>query len=167
MSPSVLQAIREHLSAAGVAFREVRHEPTYTSEESARARGEELRVGGKALLLRGDEEFALFVLPADRKVDSGSVRRELGFRKLRFATKDELLELTGLVPGCVPPFGRPILPFDLYVDAAIAANERIAFNAGSLTDSIILGTTDYLRIAAPVRIFGFSATDGKVDNSGA
>ena len=29
-------------------FREVHHEPTRTSEESARARGEELRVGGKA-----------------------------------------------------------------------------------------------------------------------
>ncbi|HTI49739.1 MAG TPA: YbaK/EbsC family protein [Planctomycetaceae bacterium] len=163
MSASLLQSIRDLLTAGGASFREVRHEPTYTSEESARARGEELRIGGKALLLRGDDAFALFVLPADCKIDSGAVRRELGFRKLRFASREELLELTGLVPGSVPPFGRPILPFPLYVDTGIAANDRIAFNAGSLTDSIILSVRDYLRLAAPVRIFGLSDTAGKVD----
>ncbi len=71
---------------------------------------------------------------------------------------DELKELTGLVPGSVPPFGRPILPFDLYLDEALRTNDRIAFNAGSLTDSIILGMSDYLRIAAPNDCFAFSAT---------
>jgi prolyl-tRNA editing enzyme YbaK/EbsC (Cys-tRNA(Pro) deacylase) len=61
-----------------------------------------------------------------------------------------------LVPGSVPPFGRPILPFDLYLDAAIPANDRIAFNAGSLTDSMILPITDYLRVASPTECFAFS-----------
>lgn len=163
MSDSLRQSIRSLLAADGVPFREVHHGPTSTSEESARARGEELRIGGKALLLRGDDRFALFVLPADRKLDSGAVRRELGFRRLRFASREELFELTGLVPGSVPPFGRPILPFPLYVDTCIAANDRIAFNAGSLTDSILLAVGDYLRLAAPVRIFGFSAPVGTVD----
>jgi Ala-tRNA(Pro) deacylase len=68
-----------------------------------------------------------------------------------------LKELTGLVPGSVPPFGRPILPFDLYLDEALRTNDRIAFNAGSLTDSIILAMPDYLRIAAPTECFAFSA----------
>jgi prolyl-tRNA editing enzyme YbaK/EbsC (Cys-tRNA(Pro) deacylase) len=163
MSETLRQSIRDLLTAGEARFREVQHEPTYTSHESAKARGEELRIGGKALLLRGDDLFALFVLPADRKIDSGAVRRTLGFRKLRFASREELLERTGLVPGSVPPFGRPILPFSLYVDAGIADNERIAFNAGSLTDSIVLPVSDYLRIAAPTRIFGFSAPAGKVD----
>ena len=55
----------------------------------------------------------------------------------------------------MPPFGRPILPFDLYVDPSIFANERIAFNAGSLTDSIVMSTADYRRIAQPVE-FSFA-----------
>jgi prolyl-tRNA editing enzyme YbaK/EbsC (Cys-tRNA(Pro) deacylase) len=164
MSP-VLQYLRDHLKAAGVPFREVHHEPTFTSEESARARGEELRVGGKALLMRGDDEFALFVLPADRKVDSGTIRRELKYRKLRFATRDELLELTGLAPGSVPPFGRPVLPFPLYVDAAIRENDRIAFNAGSLTDSMIVPIDDYLRTAGANGIFSFSSPVGTADTT--
>ncbi|MBT6154889.1 MAG: hypothetical protein HOL01_15855 [Planctomycetaceae bacterium] len=155
----VLIRIRELLQRNDVAFREVEHAPTLTSEESARARGEDLRIGGKALLMKSGDTFRLFVLPADRKVDSSAIRQELGIRKMRFASRDELLELTGLVPGCVPPFGKPVLPFDLFVDAAIRKNDRIAFNAGSLTNSVIMGVDDYLRVAEPTGEFGFSVTD--------
>jgi prolyl-tRNA editing enzyme YbaK/EbsC (Cys-tRNA(Pro) deacylase) len=154
----ILEKIRRLLDAAGVVYREVHHPPTYTSEESAGARGEELRTGGKALLIKGgDEVYRLFVLPADRKADSGVIRRELNLRKLRFATAEELMQLTGLVPGSVPPFGPPVLPFELFVDSLLLDNERIAFNAGSLTDSIILAVDDYLTVARPRRVFRFSA----------
>jgi prolyl-tRNA editing enzyme YbaK/EbsC (Cys-tRNA(Pro) deacylase) len=152
---TTLEMIRELLTTAQVAFAEKEHEPTFTSEESARARGEELHHGGKALLLKTDDVFRLFVLPADRKLDSSAVKRELGVKKTRFATADELRDLTGLVPGSVPPFGPPILPFELFVDAEIRANPRIAFNAGSLTTSIILSVSDYLAVAKP-RVFAFS-----------
>src|SRR5579875_3072319 len=91
----------------------VKHEPTYTSAESAAARGEELGVGAKTLLLRTDETLRLSVLPADRKLDSGAVKRELAVRRIRLATPQELRELTGLVPGSVPPCGEPVLPFEL------------------------------------------------------
>ncbi len=152
----VLPAIRRLLTEARVTFREVHHEPTRTSEESAKARGEELRIGGKALLMKADDVFRLFVLPADRKLDSGAIRREFGWKRLRFATPEELHELTGLVPGSVPPFGPPILPFELCLDQAATLNPRIAFNAGSLTDSIILAMSDYLAVAKPSRVFAFS-----------
>lgn len=152
----VLEQIRRLLRDAQVPFREVHHLPTYTSEESARARGEELRNGGKALLIKTDDVFRLFVLPADCRADSGVIRRELGARRTRFASREELLELTGLVPGSVPPFGPPVLPFELNVDEQIRENERIAFNAGSLTDSIVMSVADYLRIARPTRVFRFS-----------
>jgi Ala-tRNA(Pro) deacylase len=154
---TILDAIRELLTSRGIQFREVHHEPTFTSEQSAQARGEDLRTGGKALLMKGDDEqYRLFVLPADRKVDSAAIRKTLGFKKLRFATAEELKTLTGLVPGSVPPFGKPILPFELYLDEAICSNERVAFNAGSLTDSIILSVADYLGVACPTRCFAFS-----------
>jgi Ala-tRNA(Pro) deacylase len=149
MADDVTSRIRALLNAAGIAFREIQHEPTRTSEESARARGEELKMGGKALLLKVDDEFRLFVLSAARKLDSAAIKARFGTKKTRFATSDELLELTGLTPGAVPPFGRPILPFDLFVDESIVANPRIAFNAGALTTSIILSVPDYLRVAQP------------------
>jgi Ala-tRNA(Pro) deacylase len=152
----LLDQIRAWLHAESVPFREVHHEPTRTSEDSARARGEQLRVGGKALLIKVDETFRLFILSADRKLDSAAIKHHFDSRKTRFATPEELLELTGLVPGSVPPFGEPILPFPLYADPSVFENERVAFNAGSLTDSIIMPISDYRRLAKP-EIFKFAS----------
>ncbi len=155
MSEQILDKIRAMLNQASVGFREVHHEPTRTSEDSARARGEDLSTGGKALLMKIGDGFCLFVLPANLRADSGSIRKHLGVKRMRFATKEELLELTGLVSGSVPPFGEPILPFALYVDRRIRDNDRIAFNAGSLTDSIIMSVSDYFVLAKPADVFEF------------
>jgi Ala-tRNA(Pro) deacylase len=148
----ILETIRSHLEAANIPFREVQHQPTRTSEASAKARGEPLNVGAKALLLRTDDIFRLFVLPADRKLDSTAIRRYLGVRRTRFATVDELHDMVGLVPGAVPPFGAPILPFELYADVTLGVEtDKVAFNAGSLTDSIIMSASDWESIAKPLR----------------
>src|SRR5262245_46510228 len=149
MSTPTFTAIVEWLTRENVAFRHVHHEPTYTSEESAKARGESVAVGGKALVVKVGDTFRLFVLSAARKFDSGAVKKRFGVKKIRFAEKEELLELTGLVPGSVPPFGLPILNLPLHVDPSILANAVIAFNAGSLTDSLIVPVPDYMRIAQP------------------
>ncbi len=150
-----LSLIIELLDGEGISYRRISHEPTRTSEDSARARGEALETGGKALLLKAGENFSVFVLSAALKLDSQAVKKRLGVKSLRFATADELMDLTGLVPGSVPPFGEPVLPFPLFVDVSIEANDRIAFNAGSLTDSVVLSTVDYLRVAGG-EIFRFS-----------
>ncbi len=153
--PDVTANIRAWLTDAGVTFREIQHEPTHTSEESARARGEELKVGGKALLLKVDETFRLFVISAARQLNSAAIKHHFGAKRQRFATPEELHDLTGLVPGAVPPFGRPIVPFDLFADQSVLDNDRIAFNAGALTVSFIMSITDYVRMAQPV-VFSFS-----------
>jgi Ala-tRNA(Pro) deacylase len=151
----VFEAITSLLDGGGAPYEVVRHEPTRTSEESARARGEDLSVGGKALVMKVDGDFKLFVLSASRRLSSRKVKVRFESKDLRFATPDELQRLTGLVPGSVPPFGRPVTPFDCFVDLSVVANERIAFNAGALTASIVMMTRDYLRVAKPVA-FDFS-----------
>jgi prolyl-tRNA editing enzyme YbaK/EbsC (Cys-tRNA(Pro) deacylase) len=78
---------------------------------------------------------------------------------LRFATPEELRALTGLVPGCVPPFGRPILDLPLYVDESVLANDRIAFNAGLLTESFIMATADWRRAVTIEKIVDAAASD--------
>jgi Ala-tRNA(Pro) deacylase len=147
--------IKKLLASRDVQYREVHHEPTRTSAESAKARGEDLAIGGKAILMKVGEVFRLFVLSAAKKIDSQKIKEHFGEKKLRFATPEELKDLTGLVPGAVPPFGKPVTPFDLYVDVSITANEKIAFNAGSLMDSIIMGCKDYMRVASP-EVFVFA-----------
>jgi Ala-tRNA(Pro) deacylase len=156
MADEVLERIREALSREGVTFREIGHAPAHTSEESARVRGEPLAVGAKALLLKTDDVFRLFVLPADRQLDTKKIKQELKIKSTRFATSEELLDLTSLVPGSVPPFGNPILPFELYGDTAIGAVEdKVAFNAGSLTLSIVMKASDWKTLARPAQ-FSFA-----------
>ena len=70
--------------------------------------------------------------------------------KLRFATGEELYNLAGVTKGALPPFGREILPIDLYLDRSILLNEKIAFNAGLLTKSIIILVEDYLEMVSPI-----------------
>ena len=159
MSDEVQQRIRARLAEAGVSYRAIEHGPTRTSEESALARGEPLSVGAKALLLRVEDVFRLFVLPANCKLDSTAVKRHFEVKSLRFATPEELLQLTGLVPGSVPPFGEPILPFELFADETVGAEHgRVAFNAGSLTCSIVMASADWETVAQPRR-FRFTVTN--------
>jgi len=151
----MFEKIKAFLKNHNIEFRDLHHEPTTTSEASAKARGEDLKIGGKALIMKIDEEFKLFVISAVLKVDSKKLKTYFKVKKTRFANAEELMELTGLVPGSVPPFGHPFIEMDLFVDRSITTNERIAFNAGSLTDSIIMNTDDYLKIAKP-EIIDFS-----------
>ena len=126
-------------------YKKVEHEPTPTCEMSARARGEEIKIGGKTLLLKDKKDFRLFVLSAALSFDSQKARKILGSQKLRFATKEELKELVGVESGALPPFGRPLLPFDLFIDKSVLDNEKIAFNAGLLTCSFIMNAQDWFK----------------------
>ncbi len=156
MKNEIYGKIKNILDGNNINYREIHHEPTRTSMESAEARGEPLEVGGKSILLKVDDAFMLFVLSASLKIDSRKIKKQFKAKNIRFATPEELNSLAGLEPGAVPPFGRPVLPFELYIDNSILKNSRIAFNAGTLTDSIVMSTKDYFSIANPAGVFNFS-----------
>src|SRR5258707_11635759 len=102
MSTPTFDKIVDWLTRENVQFRHVHHEPTYTSEESAKARGESVAVGGKALVVKVGDTFRLFVLSAARKFDSAAVKKHFGVKKTRFAERKELFDLTRLGPGAAP-----------------------------------------------------------------
>ena len=102
MSTETFHAIKNLLDEHSITYREVHHEPTPTSAEAAKARGEDISIGGKAILLKVGKVFNLFVLSAALKVDSARIKAHFKAKKLRFASPEELLDLTGLVPGSFP-----------------------------------------------------------------
>ena len=150
------QRIRKKLVSHGIDFQEIDHPASVTCEESAANRGEDIAIGGKSILFKDKKDFRIFVLSAAKQVDSNKVRKILGSQRLRFATQDELWNLCGVEKGCLPPFGRDILPFDLYIDESIFKNKKIAFNAGILTKSFILDIEDYKRLINPNKICQFA-----------
>ena len=111
-------------------------------------RGTPLSSGAKALVCKADERFVLFVMPADRRLDSAAVRRTLGIRSLHFASPEEVAQLTGLPPGAIPPFGQ-LFGLPTYCDDALAEQPRINFNAGDHAISVSLTYEDYLLVESP------------------
>jgi Ala-tRNA(Pro) deacylase len=145
---NIFDRLSGKLSAAGVPFDVLRHAPVYTSEEAAEIRGTTLASGAKALVCKADEQFVMIVLPADRKLASKLVRKSAGIKNLRFATKEEVAELTGLAPGSIPPFGS-LFNLPTWCDTALAEQPRINFNAGDHAISISLAFADYQRTEQP------------------
>lgn len=133
-----------YLKKNHVDYEYLEHEATTTCEEAAKVRGIDQSLGGKSLLFKDKKGFKLFSLSSALTADSKKIRNILSSQKLRFATEDELMELAGVPKGALPPFGNPILPFPHYIDESLFQFERIAFNPGILTASIILKTSDYL-----------------------
>src|SRR3974377_2564341 len=137
MDASVFLLLETKLKERGVDFSVLRHQPVFTSEEAAAVRRVALSSGAKALICKVDAGFVMFVIPADRKLDSKQVRHALRIHSLRFATREELKELTGLPPGAVPPFGS-LLGLPTHCDTRLGENDRINFNAGDNYISVSL-----------------------------
>ncbi len=136
-------------------FEHKSHEPTPTSEDSARVRGTALEEGIKAIILRGKQSRKnyQFNLPSHLKLDMKKVAELVG-EKCEFEDPAVITERFGLVIGSVPPFGQ-LLNLDTYFDERIQASKRAAFNCGLVTESIIMSAADLIALVEP-KLAGFA-----------
>eukprot|EP01134_Creolimax_fragrantissima_P002657 CFRG2657T1 len=152
---TVFSRLEAFLDEKGIAFAVKKHKAVFTSEEAAAVRGATLSSGAKALICscktkkNDPEQFILFVVPADRKLESKLIRRELGMKgSVRFATVDEVFRITGLLPGSIPPFGG-LFGLKTVADIAMKDEKEINFNAGDHCISINMTLEDYKRAEEP------------------
>jgi len=139
-------------------FETFEHEAVTTSEDAARARPDyTLHQGAKAIVVKGEkknkeDEFLMLVVPADLRLDSKKVKSVLELRNFRFATEDEISEITrGIQRGGVPPFGNLFFkPIAVHVDPKMFENEKIIFNAGDRCFSVAMKSEDYKRLVCPL-----------------
>ncbi|WKZ29803.1 MAG: YbaK/EbsC family protein [Candidatus Dojkabacteria bacterium] len=150
------QTITKLLESNEFWFETFTHAPVKTSEEAAKIRtGYTLSQGAKALIVRfkrksGVPDFAMFVLPADKRFSSSKVKKILFADDVRFATEEEVSKVTkGVLPGGVPPMGN-LFSISVYVDESLGKNEKIIFNAGDRQFSVAMYFKDYLEIVAPI-----------------
>lgn len=107
-----------------------------------------MHAGAKAIVATGNKTGThyQFVMPADMKLWSSKAKAACG-EPVTFAKDPE--GITVCVPGSVPPFGS-LFQLKTFVDPALADNEIIHFNAGSLTDSVSMPYAAYIEIEQPV-----------------
>ena len=151
----VVTKILASLSELDCWFETFEHQPVRTSEEAAQVRtGYSLDQGAKALIVRvklqsGEKKFVMLVLSGSAKFDRTLVQATLQGRDIRFATPDEVAQITqGVELGGVPPFGN-LFNLEVYVDPNLLKHEKIIFNAGDKRFSVAMQTADYLRLVKP------------------
>lgn len=133
------------------------HEPTPTSEDSARVRGTKMEEGVKAIILRGKntKKNYQFNVSSHLKLDMKAVSDMVG-EKCEFEDPEVIKERFGLIIGSVPPFGN-LMNLDTYFDERIKENDRAAFNCGLVTESITMKSKDLVDLVQPK--FGRFAKD--------
>jgi prolyl-tRNA editing enzyme YbaK/EbsC (Cys-tRNA(Pro) deacylase) len=154
MEHPIHQQVTDILRQHDCWFEEFEHEAVRTSEEAAKIRpGYTLQQGAKAIIIRAKvpnegKKFVMLVMPADQKFDSVKVKQALRAKDIRFATEDEVEEITkGVKPGGVPPFGN-LFGLEVVSDKTLYDNEKIVFNAGR-TSSIGMMSADYKLLVQP------------------
>ncbi|RME81211.1 MAG: hypothetical protein D6775_14185 [Caldilineae bacterium] len=142
----------ELLEKAGVAYRLLPHtEPVYTVEAAAAQRGVVKEEMVKSILLRekgGQRRYVMACTLGHMRVDYKAVRRALGddWRRLTFASAEEIARVTGFVQGAVAPL---CLPADIPVlfDEAIARCEKVNISSGDPMAGVELKGEDLIRLS--------------------
>ncbi|KAM3127808.1 hypothetical protein pb186bvf_020087 [Paramecium bursaria] len=127
------------------------HEPTLTSEESAKVRGVSLDSGAKAMLLinKKQQNFFLCVMSASKKLSWKKIRQIVGQKQIDLASQEQVMEVTQCLSGAVPPFGS-LFGLQTYCDQSLLDQDKINFNAGLRTESVGMSVKDYLQIEKPI-----------------
>ncbi len=105
--PKTPEQLFATLDALGIAHATVKHPPVFTVEQAASLRGEIAGGHTKNLFLR-DKKNALYLVVAgeDAAIDLKGLHRRLGASgRFSFGSADLLLEVWGVTPGSVTPFG--------------------------------------------------------------
>jgi Ala-tRNA(Pro) deacylase len=117
------------------------HPKAFTAREVARAEHLPPREVAKTVVLFGDAEYHMVIIPASKLVDFQELRHALGFAQARLATEDELAKLfPDCELGAMPPF----------LDATLAVEPSLAFNAGNHHEVVHMSTVEFRRLVSPV-----------------
>jgi Cys-tRNA(Pro)/Cys-tRNA(Cys) deacylase len=88
----------------------------------------------------------LVMTPGDRELDLRGLARATGDKKLRMATQKEAESLTGLLVGGIGALALLNRGFEIWIDPAAQAHERICVNAGQRGINLELRVEDLVRV---------------------
>ena len=119
--------VTQALDRAAIAYQVLHHDrPVFTVEDAAFARGIDPELLVKSIVLREKKgRYVMACVQGHLRVDPRAVRAEMGegWRRMQFATTNEVLEQTGYVQGAVAPIGlAPDLP--ILFDASLGHMAR-------------------------------------------
>jgi prolyl-tRNA editing enzyme YbaK/EbsC (Cys-tRNA(Pro) deacylase) len=146
MWPDPVERVARELRAAAVdATIQEFPDGVPTASAAARAIGCRLDQVVKSIVLVVDGEFALALVPGDRRVDEARVAAALDAAEVRIATAGEVLDATGFEPGAVAPFPLPDIETVL-IERTLLQQQRVWVGAGTSTHMAGLAPSELQRL---------------------
>lgn len=101
------QEILNHLKSKGIEFELTEHKAVYNMEELSQIEVHYPETDAKNLFVRDDKRrnYYLITVKGDKRVDLKKFHRDNQLKPLSFASPAELMDIMGLTPGSVSPFG--------------------------------------------------------------
>ena len=133
-----------------VEFKMLPHnEPVFTVEAAAAQRGVVLDEMVKSILLRERKKrrFVMACVTGDTRLDPQAVREHLPgpWKRLSFATREEITEITGYMQGSVAPLCMPE-NIPVVFDSALARCVNVNISSGDPMAGLELKAEDLLRL---------------------
>jgi Ala-tRNA(Pro) deacylase len=145
-----MERLRSFLESKHADFTLTDHPKAFTAREVAQAEHLPAKEVAKTVVVFGDGEYHMVVVPASKLVDFQELRPALGLSQVRMATEDELGKVfPDCELGAMPPVGH-LYGLTVYLDSSLAAEPAIAFNAGTHREVIHMRTAEFRRLAQPV-----------------
>jgi Ala-tRNA(Pro) deacylase len=142
--------IHEFLREAHVRYTVVPHQPAFTAQEEAAATHVPGRDWAKVVVCFIDGEPVEAVVPAPTVVNLDRLLELASGSEIRLANEEELRRLfPECEVGAMPPFG-PLYGQTVYVDAVLALEPEIVFNAGTHRDAIAMRRSDFVKMVNPI-----------------
>lgn len=141
------------LDQLGIPHRVFRHEKPVTSfEEAASARNQQPEQIVRSILFQvRPGEFVMVLMAGRAQVDWKKLRRHVGRSRVRMATEEEVLEVTGYRIGTVSPFGVRHR-VRVLMDASVLREEEISIGSGVRNVAIIMKSEDVRKALGDVEI---------------
>lgn len=143
------QKLKQFLDAQEVHYELISHPTTYTAQLTAASSHVPPEILAKTVMILVDGQFAMAVVPAQRRVDLTALHGSIGAQTVRLASELEFKEkFPDCEAGAMPPFGN-LYGMGVYVDETVAGQKEIAFNAGTHTEAMRMSCADFMRLVSP------------------
>ena len=141
------------LDSLGIPHRVFHHERPVTSfEEAASARNQRPEQIVRSILFQVRAgEFVMVLMAGRDQVDWRKLRQLVKRSRVRMATEDEVLEVTGYRIGTVSPFGVKN-QVRVLMDASVLREEEVSLGSGVRNVAIIMKSADVRKALGDVEI---------------
>lgn len=130
--PASRQELAQFLETLGISATTMDHAPVFTVEEAKKVH-DDIPGGHCKNLFCKDEKGALWLIVAleDSRINLKTAPEKIGSRRLSFGKPDLLLEVMGVEPGSVTPFGLindKANRVNVILDQAMMAHDKLNYH---------------------------------------